>query len=68
MYWNAKCSDRHTDPDYYTRYNHNTPNAKERVRYAMENSVVIIGNHLTPSAERDLNEQITERINEIFND
>ncbi len=61
-YWNAK-GDRHSDPDYYRRYNHSQPNAKERVGYAMHNSVVIIG---TYANENHIIDDVTERVDHFF--
>lgn len=61
-YWNAK-GDRHLDSDYYRRYNHRQPNAKDRVGYAMLNSVVRIG---TYANENHIIDDVTERVNQIF--
>ena len=43
-YWNAKNSDRHSNPDYYRNYNHKSPNKTERLAYAKENCRILIGN------------------------
>lgn len=61
-YWNAK-GDRHSDPNYYRRYNHSQPNAKERVGYAMLNSVVRIG---TYANENRIIDDVVERVGQIF--
>lgn len=61
-YWNAK-GDRHSDPDYYRRYNHRQPNAKERVGYAMHNSAVIIG---TYANENHIIDDVAEKLEHIY--
>ena len=61
-YWNAK-GDRHSDSDYYRRYNHSQPNAKERVGYAMHNSVVTIG---TYANENHIIDDVAERLDNLF--
>lgn len=61
-YWNAK-GDRHSDSDYYRKYNHAQPNAKERVGYAMLNSVVRIG---TYANENHIIDDVTEKVERIF--
>ena len=43
-YWNAKGTDRHSDPDYYRRYNHKSSDKAIRLAYAKENCRILIGN------------------------
>ena len=42
-YWNAK-GDRHSDYDYYRKYNNKSSNKSERIVYARENTRILIGN------------------------
>lgn len=64
VYWNSK-GDRHSDSDYYRKYNHSQSNAKERVGYAMMNSVVRIG---TYANENRIIDDVVDRVEQLFKD
>lgn len=67
VYWNAKNNDRHSDADYYRKYNNKIEDIgerKRRVRYAVENSFCFIGDGYVN--QNEFNNEVDKIMDEIF--
>ena len=68
-YWNAKNSNRHKDSNYHRKYNNSVSDLNERkrrIRYAVENTICIIGSYANPNDIEEHTDAIIDSIMETI--